>query len=100
MYFLFIPAAEECRIIMFKEPTLNTVIEGHLISRAEVLNEGSCRVKCYMEPNCVSINMGPSISGKTICELNNATGENGFAAALNYKAAHTYLAIEVKPVLF
>ena len=100
IYCLFIPAAEECRIIMFKEPTLNTVIEGHLISRAEVLNEGSCRVKCYMEPNCVSINMGLSIGGKTICELNNATGENEFAAALKYKAAHTYLAIEVKPVIF
>ena len=100
IYCLFITAAEECRIIMFKEPALNTVIEGHLISRAKVLNEGSCRVKCYMEPNCVSINMGPSIDGKTICELNNATGENEFAATLKYKAAHTYLAIQVKPVLF
>ena len=49
----------------------------------------------------MSINMGPSIGGKTICELNNATaGENEFAAALKYKAAHTYLAIEVKPALF
>ena len=48
----------------------------------------------------MSINMGPSIGGKTICELNNATGENEFAAGLKYKAAHTYLAIEVKPALF
>lgn len=44
--------------------------------------------------------MGPSIGGKIICELNNVTGENEFGAALKYQAAHTYLAIEVEPVLF
>ena len=48
----------------------------------------------------MSINMGPSIGGKIICELNNVTGENEFGAALKYKAAHTYLVIEVELVLF
>jgi len=71
-------------------------MKGHVIAREEVLNEGSCRVKCFMEPNCVSINMGPLKGGKLKCELNNATNENQFASALKDKAAYTYMAIEVK----
>jgi len=50
---------------------------------------------CYLEPNCVSINLGPLVGGKHKCELNNATAENQFANSLVNKAAFTYLAIEV-----
>ena len=50
-------------------------MKDHVIRSAEVINEGSCRVMCYMEPNCVSINFGPSDSGKYKCELNSATDE-------------------------
>ena len=59
-------------------------------------NEGSCRVMCYMEPNCVSINVGPLEGGKHKCELNNATDENEFTIFLDEKPTFTYLAIEVK----
>ena len=58
-------------------------------------NEGSCRVMCYMEPNCVSINVGPLEGGKHKCELNNATDENQFTIFLEDKPTYTYLAIEV-----
>ena len=50
---------------------------------------------CYMEPNCVSINVGPLEGGKHKCELNNATDENQFTFLLENKQAYTYLAIEV-----
>ena len=53
-----------------------------------------------MEPNCVSINMGPLKGGKLKCELNDATDENEFASDLENRAAHTYLAIEVKCGLY
>jgi len=56
-----------------------------------VPSEGSCRLMCYMEPNCVSINIGPLEGGKHKCELNNATDEN----SLVNRPAFTYLAIEV-----
>ena len=74
-------------------------MKGHLIHSEEVPNEGSCRVMCFMEPNCVSINMGPLEGGKLKCELNNVTDENEFASALRIRAAHTYLAVEVKRAL-
>ena len=49
---------------------------------------------CYMEPNCVSINFGPSHGGKYRCELNSATDENHLTV-LEEKPAFTFLAIEV-----
>ena len=63
--------------------------------RAEVPSEGSCRLMCYMEPNCVSINLGPLERGKYKCELNNATDDNQFASLLQNEPTFTYLAIEV-----
>ena len=82
---------EECRIIEFKEPKGNKVMTGHVINTGVVDNPGSCRVMCYMDPNCVSINFGPSHDGKYRCELNNATDEHH----LTTREAFTFLAIEV-----
>ena len=50
---------------------------------------------CYMEPNCVSINLGPLEKGKHKCELNNATADNQFSSRLQNEPTFTYLAIEV-----
>ena len=62
---------DECRIILFKEPIQNKAMKGHVIRKEEVPNQGVCELKCYMEPNCVSINVGPMVGGKHKCELNN-----------------------------
>ena len=48
-----------------------------------------------MEPNCVSINLGPLEEETHKCELNNATDENQFLAFLKNEPSYTYLAIEV-----
>ena len=85
---------DEDRIIMFKEPVANMAMKNHVIRTEVVPNEGACRVLCYMEPNCVSINLGPLEKGKYKCELNNATDENQFTVLEN-EATYTYLAIEV-----
>ena len=50
---------------------------------------------CYMEPNCVSINIGPVAGGNQKCELNNATEENHAPFLLVKNPGYTYLAIEV-----
>ncbi len=85
----------ECRIIMFKEPTENKAMTGRVIRSEEVPNQGTCRLMCYMEPNCVSINFGPTEGGKYKCELNNATEENDLTFVLQDRASYTYLAVEV-----
>ncbi|KAL9989347.1 hypothetical protein ACROYT_G003888 [Oculina patagonica] len=84
---------DECRIIMFKEPTENKAMTGHVIRSEEVPNQGTCRLMCYMEPNCVSINFGASEEGKYICELNSASDENKLSF-IKDRETYTFLAIE------
>ena len=46
------------------------MLPGHVIRTEKVANEGSCRVRCFLEPNCVSINVGPADDqGQRTCEL-------------------------------
>lgn len=85
---------DECRMIIFKEPIENKAMRGHAIRSAEVHNQGSCRVMCYMDPNCVSINFGPSENGRYRCELNSASDDDQLSF-LEHKDTYTFLAIEV-----
>ena len=87
---------DECRIIQFKEPIPDKVMMGHVFRKEKVPNQGSCRIDCYNEPNCVSINVGPMVEGKHMCELNNATVDNQDATGLHNKMNYIYLGIEVK----
>ena len=86
---------DECRMIIFKEPIPDKEMRGHVIKKEEVPNEGSCRVLCFVEPNCVSINFGPFKGGKYKCELNNATEENQAGTGLHKRRDYIYLGIEV-----
>ena len=79
---------------MFKEPIENKAMTGHVIKSEEVPNQGTCRLMCYMEPNCVSINFGLSEPGKYKCELNSASDENKLAFIEN-RESYIFLAIEV-----
>ncbi|KAL9969833.1 hypothetical protein ACROYT_G022099 [Oculina patagonica] len=85
---------DECRMIIFKEPIPDKEMRGHVIRKEEVPNQGSCRVLCFMEPNCVSINVGPIQGGKYKCELNNATEENQVENVLHTKRNFIFLGIE------
>ena len=73
----------------------NKVLKGYVIGRERVPNEGSCRVNCYLNPDCVSINMGPLTEGELTCELSKATSGNEYSSHLEYQEDHTYLEIEV-----
>ena len=68
-----------------------------MIRTEKVTDEGSCRVKCYLEPNCVSVNFGPQEKGSHVCELNNATDESPTLSNLMKRKRYTYHAIEVCP---
>ena len=83
-------------MIIFKEPIAESKMRGHVIKMEEVPNQGSCRVLCFIEPNCVSINFGPKWKGKHKCELNNATEESQTGPGLHKEMDYIYLGIEVK----
>ena len=93
-YALWFFTALDDRVITFKEPILNKILKGHVISREEVPNEGSCRVNCYFNPDCVSINIGHVTEGMLTCEMNNST--SGDTTVLENQTNYTYLEIEVQ----
>ena len=65
----------------------------------EVANEGSCRVKCFLEPNCVSINVGPADDqGRRPCELNDFTDEKASQSGLEERTGYIHYAVEVSDI--
>ncbi len=93
--FSVVLAAEYDRILMFKEPVSNKALAGHVIRTEQVSDEGSCRLKCYLEPNCVSINVGPFDERTQICELSDDTDESPSHLGLVERQRYTYYAVEV-----
>ena len=93
-------ATEPNRFIIFKEPILDKSLPDHVIRTEKVANEGSCRVKCYLEPNCVSLNVGPADEGGHTCELNNATDESPTKSNLKERQHYIHYAIEVCMLLY
>ncbi|XP_022808970.1 fibrillin-1-like [Stylophora pistillata] len=87
-------SGEECRSVIFKEPIQDRVMKYHSTRLVEVSHQGSCSALCYMEPNCVSINVGLSQRGNYICELNNASDESPSSSDLQSKQGYTHLSIE------
>ena len=85
---------------MFKEPVDGKILPGHVIKTEKVANEGSCRVKCFIEPNCVSINVGPDEHGVRKCELKNTTDESSSQSGLEEKEGHIHYAVEVPEAFF
>ena len=57
-------------------------------------------MNCYLNPDCVSINMGPLTEGMLTCELNNATSGNVRPSVLENEKGYTYLEIEVRSCQF
>ena len=89
--FVLLSPGDDCRNIIFRDPIQNMAMKDRVIWRSVI-----CRMMCYMEPDCVSINVGPAEGGNQKCELNNATEENHVPFLLMNKPGFIYLAIEVK----
>jgi len=45
---------------------------GHVIKNLSIGMHASCENLCTMESQCVSINIGPPINDKMVCELSNS----------------------------
>ena len=82
-------------MLIFKEPITNKALPGHVIRTEKVADELGCRLKCYLEPNCVSINVGPAEEGNHTCELNNATDESPSHSHLEKRQGYTHFEVEV-----
>ena len=56
----------------FTKPVRENALVGHVIRSLEVERESACTVNCYLEANCVSLNLGPLQDGKHVCELSDS----------------------------
>ena len=64
-------ALEECRVIQFTEKVANKALSNYVIQQKQVLDEDMCKVRCFLEPECVSFNFRQQNDGSLLCELNN-----------------------------
>ncbi|XP_067050762.1 discoidin, CUB and LCCL domain-containing protein 2-like [Acropora muricata] len=63
---------DECRQIEFGDALSNSRLRtDHVIRVYHVQNEPSCRVKCFLEPDCVAYNYGKNNEGNLKCEICN-----------------------------
>ena len=71
--------ADRCRQLKFRPEKAfdGKRLINHLVRINEVMVMEFCETMCYMEPNCVSINIDKRVDGKGKykCELNNVTHE-------------------------
>ena len=67
LYFFFL---DDCRQIAFREEIPNKALSNHVIESHREVDEEMCKIKCYLEPNCVAYNYGPLNDGIFLCELN------------------------------
>ena len=99
MFFSTVLATEYNRVLVFKGPIEGKMLPGHVIRTEKVVNEGSCRVRCFLEPNCVSINVGPADDqGQRTCELKNFTDESPSQTGLQQKTGHIHYSAEVSDI--
>nr|XP_058965733.1 uncharacterized protein LOC131792381 [Pocillopora verrucosa] len=70
----------QCRSLVFKPAKAfdGQRLRNHVIRVSDVKEKDFCGILCYMEPYCVSYNLGKqprAADGRYTCELNNATHE-------------------------
>ena len=101
IFFSTVLATEYNRVLIFKGPIEGKMLPGNVIRTENVANEGSCRVRCFLEPNCVSVNVGPANDqGKRACELKNFTDESPSQTGLQQRTGHIHYSAEVSDIYF
>ncbi|CAH3027683.1 unnamed protein product [Porites evermanni] len=66
----------------------NKALRNHVIKSLQEIDSDNCELQCYLEPNCVSYNHGPSL-----CELNNMTHLQAPLDDMEARHGSTYRAI-------
>lgn len=71
---LFYLATDLCRHLKFTTPVDGYALHGHVIKNITFNSgmRGSCKGRCTIDSNCVSINIGPTINDKVLCQLSNS----------------------------
>ena len=61
-----------CRRVKFLPPESGQYLEGHVFLNLTIGINTPCEDRCVMESECVSVNIGPPLNGRVVCELSNS----------------------------
>lgn len=72
-------------------------LQGYVIKNITLLMDqrNPCRVQCVMESQCVSINIGPLVDDKVICELSDSD-HSLHPEDFKHRAGFTYIGTEMR----
>ena len=65
-------SVDGCRRLKFLPPETGQYLEGHVFINLTIGIYTPCEHRCVMERKCVSVNIGPTIKDKVICELSDS----------------------------
>ena len=85
------------RHVKFTTEKEGYALQGHVIKNLslELGTRDPCRGQCVMENRCVSINIGPPINDRVVCELSDSD-HSLHPEDLKARAGFTYTGTEVK----
>ena len=69
---LFVGGCQDIRQINFNPPEYSLYLEGHVILSFSIGKYQQCEERCLLESDCVSVNIGPLVNNKVVCELSNS----------------------------
>lgn len=72
--FSFLATADLCRHLKFSTAVDGYALHGHVIKNISLSlgMRASCRGRCTIESECVSINIGPAIKNRVLCQLSDS----------------------------
>ena len=88
-------STDDCRNVEITPPISDSALVGHVINETEVGFLGTCRVMCYIEADCVSLNVVPLQHAESLlCELSDSDHIQ-HPEDLFYRPGSTYVSIKV-----
>ena len=70
--FHFISGEEECRQLEYSQPVQDRALTNHVIIKINTTRKDTCIVKCFIEPKCLSFNVGPLDNHQYLCEISDS----------------------------
>ena len=66
-------SAQECRHLKYSQPIQDRALTNHVIIKSNTTRQDICNVMCFMEPNCLSFNVGPlDDNHRYLCEVSDS----------------------------
>ena len=65
-------SAQECRQLKYSQPVQDRALTNHVIIKINTTREDICNIRCFIEPNCLSFNVGPLGDHQYLCEISDS----------------------------